>query len=101
MSDARATEILENYIATGWTAVNVAVSAGGEQTATVKATPGQLALLHVVTGAITVTPKNNTLAIWDAVASTADLNLTRTPIQFGTSLKLTFSGDGNAWVLYK
>jgi hypothetical protein len=62
---------------------------------------GQMDILKVNTGAITVTPYDGTTALWGTVASTADLNLYCAPIKYTTALKLVFSADGNAWVLYK
>jgi hypothetical protein len=63
--------------------------------------PCKLGMLKVVTEVITVTPYNGTSAKWDAVASTAVLELQPCPIAIGTSLKLLFSADGSAWALYK
>lgn len=61
---------------------------------------GNFDILKVNTAVIGVTPKDDTTALWTAIYSTADLNLYCAPIKFSTSLKLTFSADGNAWVLY-
>ena len=62
---------------------------------------GKLGRLRVETGAITITPKDNTTAIWGTVDSTAELVLCETPLRFNTSLKLTFSATGSAYVLYR
>ncbi len=62
---------------------------------------GKFDLIRVNTGAITVTPKDGTTSLWGTVASTADLNLYLAPIQYDSALKLTFSADGTAWILYK
>lgn len=61
----------------------------------------KLGRLLVLTPVITVTPQNNTADLWDAVSDAAELNLEPCPIEVPVSLKLTFSADGEAWVLYK
>ena len=98
MSIPRQTQIMEAESA-GWTAVKV--TATGEQTKTVKATGGKVARIKVLDGGITVTPVNGSTAAWDALTNAAELDLTGTPMAFSTSIKLTFSGAGNAWILYK
>lgn len=62
---------------------------------------GMMDILKVNTGDITVTPYDGTTALWGTVDSTADLNLYCAPMNYTTALKLLFSADGNAWVLYK
>lgn len=99
MSLPRVTELLEQEMAAGWTAEKI--TAAGAETKTVKATAGKVARILVVTGAITVTPVNGSTAAWDALTNAAELNLTGTPMTFSTSIKLTFSGAGDAWILYK
>lgn len=74
---------------------------GGIRTKAVTASRCRMGILKVLTGSITVTPKNDTEAVWDGVASTADLEIQPCPIEIGSALKLTFSADGSAWVLYK
>ncbi len=92
---------------TGTTAAamaNVTEDAGVQYVPSTKAVDmgaGHLDILKVNTGAITVTPYDDTTALWGTVASTADLNLYCAPIRYGVALKLVFSADGNAWVLYK
>jgi hypothetical protein len=99
MSLPRVTELLEQELVQGWTAAKI--TAAGAETKTVKATAGKVARILVVTGAITVTPVNGSTAAWDALTNAAELNLTGTPMTFSTSIKLTFSGAGDAWILYK
>ena len=96
---SRIAQILEQNVAAGWTAAKI--TAAGVETKTVKATAGKVARILVVTGAITVTPVNGSAAAWDALTNAAELNLAGTPMTFGTSIKLTFSGAGDAWILYK
>lgn len=99
MSLPRITEILEHEVVAGWTAAKI--TATGEQTKTVKATAGKVARVIVVSGGITVTPVDGSTAAWSALTNAAELNLTGTPMQFSTSIKLAFSGAGDAWILYK
>jgi len=99
MSLPRVTELLEQELVQGWTAAKI--TAAGAETKTVKATAGKVARILVVTGAIAVTPVNGSTAAWDALTNAAELNLTGTPMTFSTSIKLTFSGAGDAWILYK
>lgn len=99
MSLPRITEILENELITGWTAAKI--TAAGAETKTVKATAGKVARILVVTGVITVTPVDGSTAAWSALTNAAELNLTGTPMKFSTSIKLTFSDAGDAWILYK
>jgi len=99
LSISRQTEIMEKEIVIGWTATKI--TATGVETKTVKATPGKIARIKVVTGAITIIPKNGTTAIWDAIDNTAEFNQVGSPIQCNTSINLTFSGAGDAWIIYK
>lgn len=70
-------------------------------TKNVCAGPGMMAQLRVNTSEITVTPKDGTTSLWGTVASTADFNCYCSPVGYASSLKLTFSADGTAWVFYK
>ena len=97
MSDARRTEILENNIQQGWTAELITASGAG--TETVKATAGKVAMLKV-NGAYDVTLKDNATAKWAVVNNTTQ-DWSNCPIQCDTSIKLTFSGAGSAWIVYK
>jgi hypothetical protein len=102
MSLPRITEILENELITGWTAE--LITATGAETVTVKATAGKVARIKVVDAVITVTPINGSNAMWAALTNAAELDLTGltgTPMAFDTSIKLTFSAAGTAWILYK
>lgn len=99
MSEARNTEILEKYIATGWTATKA--TATGAEDITIKSSEGKLGRILVLTDVITVTPKDDATDLWDAVIDDAEFDTSHTPIDFATSLVLTFSGAGSAWVLYK
>jgi len=94
----RIAQILESEIL-GWTAAKI--TAAGAETKTVKATGGKVARIIVVTGVITVTPVDGSTAAWSALTSASELNLTGTPMKFSTSIKLTFSDAGDAWILYK
>jgi len=99
MSLPRVTQLLEQEVATGWTAAKI--TAAGAETKTVKATAGKVARIKVLDGGITVTPVNGSTAAWDALTNAAELDLTGTPMSFPTSIKLTFSAAGSAWILYK
>lgn len=96
---SRIAQILEQNVAAGWTAAKI--TAAGAETKTVKATAGKVARILVATAVITVTPIDGATAAWDALTSAAELNLTGTPMTFITSIKLTFSAAGDAWILYK
>jgi len=61
----------------------------------------RLGRIRVLTGAITITPYDDTVAMWDTVASTADLDFGDQPLEITHSLKLLFSAAGSAWVHYK
>lgn len=98
MSEARITQLLEGDAA-GWTAV--LITAVGAETKEVKATEGKIARIRVNTASITVTPKDATAAVWGALTDAAEFVTYGTPIKCATSIQLTFSGAGNAWVLYK
>jgi hypothetical protein len=97
MSEARQTEIMENNIQQGWT--SELITASGAGTETVKATAGKVAYLKV-NGAYDVTLKDDITAKWGAVNNTSQ-DWSFCPIQCGTSIKLTFSGAGSAWIIYK
>lgn len=99
MPIARIAQILEQNVAAGWTAAKI--TAAGAETKTVKATAGKVARIKVLDAVITVTPVNGSTAAWDALTNAAELDLTGTPMSFNTSIKLTFSAAGNAWILYK
>ena len=95
----RTTEILEQEVVSGWTASKI--TATEAQTKTVKATAGKVARIKVSSAEITVTPVDGSTAAWDALTNAAELDLTGTPMKFSTSIKLTFSAAGDAWILYK
>jgi hypothetical protein len=99
MSLPRIVEIMEQQFDQGWTALKV--TAAGAETKTVKATAGKVARIKVLDADIAVTPVNGSTAAWDAITNAAELDLTGTPMSFPTSIKLTFSKAGNAWILYK
>lgn len=98
MSSFRQTQLMEEE-SQGWTAAKI--TAVGAETKAVKATPGRVARILVVSGGINVTPEDGATAAWDALTNAAELNLTGTPMQFSTSINLTFDGAGSAWILYK
>jgi predicted methyltransferase len=98
LSQARITEILENEIVEGWTSVLITAPAG-TLTQTVKSTAGKVAYLKV-NGAYGVTLKDNTTAKWEEINNTY-IDFSNCPIQFSTSIKLTFGGAGSAWIIYK
>ena len=97
MSQARQTQILESEIVAGW--ASKLITAAGAETKAVKATGGKVAVL-LVNGAYDVTIKDGETAKWAAVNNTT-LDLSRCPLQLGTSINLTFSGAGSAWIIYK
>jgi hypothetical protein len=92
---------------TGTTAAAMANATADEGVQAIPATKcvhvgkGKFDILTVVTGAVNVTPYDGTTALWGTVASTADLNLYCAPIQYDTALKLLFSADAVARILYK
>ena len=94
-------QLLKDEIEQGWTAELITNAGGAAQTITVKATPGKVSRIIVNTGAINVTPYDGIVAKWAVLTSAAELNLSSTPIQFVTSIRLLFSNNGNAWILYK
>ena len=94
-------QLLKDEIEQGWTAELITNAAGAAQTITVKATPGKMSRLIVNTAVITVTPYDGLVANWAAISDAAELNLSATPIQFVTDIRLLFSNNGNAWILYK
>ena len=99
MTQSRQTQILEEEFARGYTAVLITAAAPGDEP--VKATPGKVARIRVVTAAITVTPKDGANSAWGALTNAAELDLGGTPMQFNTDIQLTFSAAGSAWILYK
>jgi 16S rRNA C1402 (ribose-2'-O) methylase RsmI len=99
MSEPRQTQILEEELAKGWTAELVTVAAPG--TEVVKADPGKVARIRVVSAGINVTPVDGANNAWGALTNAAELDLGGTPMQFNTSIGLTFSAAGSAWILYK
>ncbi len=101
MSIQRQTELLENDIGVGYTAQLVTNNTGGAETITVKDSPGKVARIIVNTGGINVTPVDGVANAWTALTDAAELNLAGTPMQFATSIRLSFSDDGTAWILYK
>lgn len=92
-----AAEILKRELQDGWTAKKI--TATGAETKSVTTKACKLGRLLPLLG-ITVIPKDNTTALWDGVTNTG-LDVSRTPIAVNTSLKLTFDGAGDCWVLYK
>lgn len=101
MSEQRQTELMEAEFTRGYTAVMVTNNTGGAEEFTVKNAPGKVARVIVVTGAINVTLMDGVANAWTPLTSAAELNLAGTPMQFNTSIRLGFSDDGSAWVLYK
>lgn len=83
----------------GYTAEEI--TAAGAETVAVKATPGKVARIRVVTAVITVTPQDGAGDAWGALTNAAELDLGGTPMQFTTNIGLKFSGAGSAWILYK
>jgi len=57
--------------------------------------------IFVETPDITVTPKDGTDALWVAMTSLLGLHNFYHPIAVATSLQLTFSAAGSAWVIWK
>ena len=100
MSESRQTEILEQE-SRGWTAAMITNSTGGADEIVVKATPGKVARIKVITGAINVTPVDGVANAWTPITNAEELNLTGTPMAFNTDIRLQFSDDGSAWILYK
>ncbi len=99
MSEMRQTQILEEELVQGYTAA--LITAAGPEVKAVKASPGKVARIRVVTNGITVTPKDGNASAWGALTDAAELDLGGTPMQFDTSISLDFSGAGSAWILYK
>lgn len=97
MSIPRQTEIMEENIAGGWTSEKI--TATGAETKTVKSTAGKVAMLNVV-DAEDVTLKDNDTAVWEVV-NNATVDWSNCPIQCDTSIKLTFGGAADAWIVYK
>jgi len=95
--NARDTEIFETQIYEGWS--SELVEATGAETKTVKSSAGKVAYLKV-NGVYDVTIKDDTTAKWAAV-NNASIDLSGCPIQCNTSIKLTFSGSGSAWIVYR
>ncbi|KNY26330.1 hypothetical protein [Pseudobacteroides cellulosolvens] len=96
MSVARTTEILEN-INKGWTSVLITATAA--ETKTVKTSAGKVAKI-LVNGNYNVTLNDDTTAKWAAINNTS-VDFSNCPIKCDTSIKLTFSGAGSAWIVYK
>ena len=99
MSEMRQTQILEEELVQGYTAK--LITAAGAEVKAVKATPGKVVRIRVVTNGINVIPKNGDDAAWGALTDAAELDLGGTPMQFDTSISLDFSAAGSAWILYK
>jgi hypothetical protein len=99
MSEMRQTQILEEELVRGYTAE--LITAAGAETVVVKATPGKVARIRVVTSGITVTPKDGNAAAWGVLTDAAELDLGGTPMRFDTDIRLEFSAAGSAWILYK
>lgn len=99
MSEMRQTQILEEELVQGYTAEFI--TAAGAEVKAVKASPGKVARIRVVTSGITVTPKNGDDAAWGALTDAAELDLGGTPMRFDTDIRLEFSAAGSAWILYK
>jgi hypothetical protein len=97
MSQTRTTEILERNLNDGWE--SVLVTATGAETKTVKSSSGKVARL-LVNGNYNVTINDDTTAKW-AVINNTSIDFSNSPIKCGTSIKLTFSGAGSAWIIYK
>jgi hypothetical protein len=95
------TQIMKDEFSTGYTATMVTNATGAPAEIVVKATPGKVARILVVTGAINVTPVDGVANAWTALTSAAELNLAGTPMQFVTDIRLQFSANGSAWILYK
>jgi len=60
-----------------------------------------LGRIRVNTDTITVTPKDDSTELWGTVIDDSEFDIQGTPLLVINSLKATFSGDGNAWFLYK
>jgi len=90
---------VDEYFRNGWKAEKI--TAGAAETKTVHAGRCLLGRLAVATAVITVTPKDDATELAEAQTNAAVLNIGLTPIRIETSLKLTFSGAGDAWVIYK
>ena len=97
MSEATRTQILKDNMGKGWT--SELITASGAGTETVKASAGKVAYIKV-NGVYDVTLKDDTTAKW-AVVNNASIDLSGCPIACDTSIKLTFGGAGNAWIIYK
>lgn len=97
MSQLKTTEILKENMEKGWT--SVLITASGAGTETVKATAGKVGYIKV-NGTYDVTLKDDTTAKWAVLSNTAQ-SFASIPIACDTSIKLTFGGAGNAWIIYK
>jgi len=97
MSQARTTEILQDNMQEGWT--SELITASGAGTEIVKTTAGKVAYIKV-NGVYDVTLKDDATAKW-AVLSNTSQDFSFCPIACNTSIKLTFGGAGNAWIIYK
>lgn len=67
----------------------------------VHAGPSLLGGIRVITVGDDVTPHDSAVALWDAVDSTADLDIGCTPLRCNTSLRVACTTPAEAWVLYK
>jgi hypothetical protein len=99
MTLSRQTEIQEAELSQGWT--SQIVNAAGAETIVVKATPGKVARIRVMTAVITVTPLDGAVAAWGQITDAAEFNISGSPMQFSTDIRLQFSDAGTAWILYK
>lgn len=97
MSIPRQTEILEDNVQEGWTSEKI--TATGSETKTVKSSPGKVAMIYVA-DAEDVTLKDDDTAKWEAINNTSQ-DFSNCPIQCDTSIKLTFGGAADAWIIYK
>ena len=60
-----------------------------------------LGRLRVITSSDDVTPYDDTTALWDAVDSTAELDVAMTPFYVETALRLRCTTAAEAWAFYK
>lgn len=95
--DGRVIEIFEQELVKGWTAEKI--TGAGVEVKTVKTTKGKVARIYV-TSAINVTLRDNTTDKWSAINNTT-VDFSNCPIQCNTSIKLSFSGAGDAWIIYR
>ena len=74
------------------------ITATGAETKTVHTGSCLLAQMYV-TSAVNVTPKDNATAVW-GIVNNATKDFSNCPIRIRTSLKLTFAGAADCWVIY-